>query len=243
MGGSASVATIYPAFDQPAVYAGQNVTGKVYLCVNQAEVNYTAIGCRIIGQEFTTVTYSSTDSDGHSSSSTATERRRFMDMRDCLHRPPEAVVRQGHYEFPFSFTMPASCPATTFARGSECCGFINYTMEVWLDRPGSLRWDVRTKSTVIVAPPPVVYAKTPIYMQPQTLGLRSLFMFNRGNALLSAQAESNVVYAGETTSVKVAVSNLTSVPIQAVVISSRRRRSSLHCGPEAPRTMAPVLQS
>jgi hypothetical protein len=213
MGGQASVAIIYTGFDQPVVYAGQNVTGKVYLCVIQEDVKCTAIGCRFIGQEFTSVTHAD-----ENSSSTATERRRFMDSRVCLHRKPEGVVRRGHYEFPFSFTMPATVPATTFAGGLADCGFINYTMEVWLDRPGSLRWDVRSKNTVVVAPAPVVYAKTPIYIQPQPLRLRSLFMFNRGNALLSAQAESSVVYAGETTSVKIAVSNLTAVPIQAVVI-------------------------
>jgi hypothetical protein len=218
MGGNASIATIYPAFDQPAVYAGQHVTGKVYLCVNQPEINCTAVGCRIIGQEFTSVTYSSSDSDGHSSSSTATERRRFMDMKVCLHRSSEAVVRQGHYEFPFSFTMPATVPATTFAGSISDCGFINYTMEVWLDRPRSLRWDVRSKSTIIVAPAPVEYARTPVYIQPQALKLRSLSMFNRGNVLLSGQAESNVVYAGETTTIKIAVSNLTNVPIKAVII-------------------------
>jgi hypothetical protein len=218
MGGQASVATIYPGFDQPAVCAGQNVTGKVYLSVIQEDVKCTAIGCRIIGQEFTSVTHTSSDSDGNSSSSTATERRRFMDMRVCLHRRSDTVIRRGHYEFPFNFTMPASAPATMYAGDLSSCGFINYTMEVWLDCPGSLRWDVRNKSTVIVVPVPVAYARTPIYIQPQVLKLRSLSMFNRGNVLLSGQTESNVVYAGETTSLKLAAANSSKISVKAVVI-------------------------
>jgi hypothetical protein len=217
MWGQVSVATIYPAFDNRVVHAGQNVTGKVYLFVHQEEVDCTAIGCRIIGQEFTSITQNSQE-PGESSTTTATERRRFMDLRVCLHRPPDAVIRPGQFEFPFSFTVPASAPATTYVGDMSDCAFINYTMDVWLDRPGSLRGDIRSKSTVIVVPAPVAYARTPLYIQPQAFNLRSLFMFSRGNALLSAQVESNLVCAGGTTSIKLAVSNLTSVPIQAVVI-------------------------
>jgi hypothetical protein len=211
----ASVGTIHIAFDQPAVYAGQNVTGNVYLSVGEDELSCSAVGCRIVGQEFVAVT-----GDG-----VVVRRSCFMDMKVCLRRWPEDVIRSGQYEFPFVFKIPAGAPATTFANytpfvlagdSEVCCGFINYTMEAWLDRPASCRWDVRCKSSIIVAPAPAVHARTPLYMQPQRLDLRSLFIFNHGNVWISGQLESNVVYAGETTSLTFAVMNLTRVPIVAV---------------------------
>jgi hypothetical protein len=87
------VATIYPAFDQPVVYAGQNVTGKVYVSVIQEEVSCVSVGCRIVGQELTAVTYTTSDSKGNRSSHTAIEKRRFMDMKICLHSRPEDVIQ------------------------------------------------------------------------------------------------------------------------------------------------------
>jgi hypothetical protein len=211
MGGQASVATICPAFDEPVVCAGQNVTGRVYLSVIQGEVNCLSIGCRVSGQELTAVTYTKPSSDGKQSTHLAVEKRRFMDMRICLHNTAEGVLRCGHYEFPFVFTMPATAPATTYAGDPAHCGYINYTLEVWLDRPGSLRWDIRGKSTVIVAPPPAVYARTPMYIQPQSLDLRSLLFFDRGSVFLGWQAESDVTQAGETMIVKFGVANFTRV--------------------------------
>jgi hypothetical protein len=233
MGGQASVATIYPAFDQQVVYAGQNATGKVYVSVIQEEVSCVSVGCRIIGQELTAVTYTTSDSKGNQSSHTAIEKRRFMDMKICLHSRPEGVIRGGHYEFPFSFTMPASAPATTYSGDSVHCGYINYTMKVWLDRPGSLRWDIRNKSTVIVAPTLAVQARTPMYMPPQRLDLRSLLFLDRGNVFLGWKMETDVIYAGEMLTFKFAVANFTEVRIMGVCVKLTQYskfNAHGHCG-------------
>jgi hypothetical protein len=211
----ASAGTVCIAFDQPAVHAGQNVTGKVNLSVDEEELSCSAVGCRIVGEECVAVT----GEDG-----VVVQRRVFIDMKACLRRWPEGVIRRGQYELRFMFKIPAGAPATTFAKhtpfvlagGSGCCGFINYTMEVWLDRPASCRWDVRSKCNIVVTPAPTVHARTPLYMQPQRLDLRSLFIFHHGNVWISGQLESNVVYAGATTSLKFAVMNLTRVRIVAV---------------------------
>jgi hypothetical protein len=222
--GKSSVASICVVFHQAVVQAGGEVTGKVCLSVIQDQVSCGSIGCRVTGQETTLATYTTTDSDGNSSSSTATERRRFMDLKLCLRNVPEGVIRRGQYEYPFCFTMPASVPATTYASCPShfCC--VNYTMKVWLDRPGLLRWDIRnTQAFTVVAPTVEVIAGSPVYIPAQSFQLRSLRIFDRGNVLFSGQAASNVVYAGETTAFKFALVNHSQVRIKAIEVGLTER--------------------
>jgi hypothetical protein len=129
--------------------------------------------------------------------------------------------------------MPASAPATTYSGDSVHCGYINYTMKVWLDRPGSLRWDIRNKSTVIVAPTLAVHAKTPMYVPPQRLDLRSLLFLERGNVFLGWKMESDVIYAGEMLTFKFAVANFTEVRIMGVCVKLTQYskfNAHSHCG-------------
>jgi hypothetical protein len=213
MGGKASVATIYAVFDQPVAQAGQVVTGTVYLSVTQDTLSCVSIGCRIVGQEFTAVTHSD-----ENATSTSVERRRFVDSKFRLRSIQEAVILRGQYGYPFSFTVPANAPISTCAGNSQCCGYVNYTMEVWLDRPGWLRWSFRYKTTFAVASTPVAFDRCPVVIQPRSFDLRFLSLIDCGNVLLGGHAESNVMYAGETITVKFCVVNCSHAHIKAVEI-------------------------
>jgi hypothetical protein len=102
---------------------------------------------------------------------------------------------------------------------SVCYGYIIYTMEVWLDRPGCPPGAIGYKACITVAPTPVVLAKTPVVMQPRSFDLRYLCLYDRGNVLLGWRTESNVVYAGRTTAIKICAENHSKVRLLAVEVT------------------------
>jgi hypothetical protein len=102
---------------------------------------------------------------------------------------------------------------------SVCYGYIIYTMEVWLDRPGCPPGAIGYKACITVAPTPVVLAKTPVVMQPRSFDLRYLCLYDRGNVLLGWRTESNVVYAGRTTAIKICAENDSKVRLLAVEVT------------------------
>ena len=222
MGVQASVASIYVTFDQPDVMAGCKVTGKAYLSVNQSEISCVSIGCKIIGQEKTTVKYTVTVGSGdnrRTETRTAHDRRTFMNMNFCLKSIAEGRILQGQYEYPFEFIMPSNSPASMFAGGAgEHCS-VRYTMEVWLDRPGLLRWDIKNKRGITVIRPPPTGSRAPHYMEPCRLPLFSCCCWNRGDILLGGSTEASIVCAGEVSSVKYAVQNHSTVDIKGIEIT------------------------
>jgi hypothetical protein len=205
------------AFDQPVIHAGSEVTGKAYLSVNQEQLSCASIRGRIVGLEMAVVTcYVANSDNSRMVRRTEYDRWRFVDESFPICVVPQGVIRRGHYEFPFNFTMPATAPATMYAGDSQNFGFINYTIEVCLYRPGALLWDLCHKRSITVAPTLAVYPTPPIYQAPRSFDVRSLLLFNRGNVLVGWRTESSVVHAGESTSVNFAVLNYSSAPIKFV---------------------------
>jgi hypothetical protein len=218
MGGQASIATVHIAFDQSVVQAGHVVTGTVYLSVVQEVLSCASIGYRIVGQQAAAVTCM-VSTGGDSYRSTVVERRRFVDAKSSLREIREAVIPRGLYGYPFSFTMPASAPASMYTGESVCYGYIIYTMEVWLDRPGCPPGANGYKACITVAPTPAVLARTPVVMQPRSFDLRYLCLCDRGNVLLGWRTESNVVYAGRATAIKICAENHSKVSLLAVEVT------------------------
>jgi hypothetical protein len=220
MGAKASVATIAVSFDHGETTPGEVVNGKVHLSVNQAQVECVSVGCRIIGQESTRVIYH-TGSGKHRHRHTATEKRNFLDMQFCLQQVSGGSIHSGQYEYPFQFAVPAGCPASMAGlihrSGSDRFN-IQYYVEVWLDRPGMLRWDIRNKQIFTVFTHPPTSAKTPIYMEPSPVHLSTFLCVPRGHVVLGGAADSNVLCAGENTVIKYAVQNNSSVGIKAVEV-------------------------
>jgi hypothetical protein len=92
-------------------------------------------------------------------------------------------------------------------------------MEVWLDRPGMLRWDIRHRQRITVRTSVPPGPKTPLYMEPSSYPMVSMCCIGRGTVVLGGSAESCVLYAGEPTSVKYAAKNNGTVPIKAIEVS------------------------
>jgi hypothetical protein len=225
MGNKASAATIAVTFDRTDTTPGETATGKVYLSVNQPQVECVSVGCRIVGQESTQVTYTTEENDidgkSHTTTHTATEKRNFLYMQFCLQQVPGGSIQNGQFEYPFQFTVPAGCPASMASLiskyGSD--GFnIQYYVEAWLDRPGMMRWDIRNKQIFTVYTRPSTSTKTPIYMEPCPVYLNTFFCVPRGYVVLGGAAESSVLCAGENTVIKYAVQNNSAVNIKAVEV-------------------------
>jgi hypothetical protein len=131
MSESFSVGAISVVIDQPVIHAGCESTGKVYLSVYVDELNFGSICGRIIGQETADVSYYVSNLDGEIlDTHIAHDAWTFMDTSFLISDTPETVVQRGQYEFPFSFTMPASAPATTYTGILRSSASISYTIEV-----------------------------------------------------------------------------------------------------------------
>jgi hypothetical protein len=213
----ARAASFNIAFDQPLIHAGCQVTGKVYLSVNQDEVECVSISGKLVGLESASVDYIDTGSHHQKMIRSARDGWRFVDTTFRIRDVPGAVIGFGQYEFPFVFTMPTSVPASIYSGNKQCSGFTNYTVEVWLDRPGSAHRDFIHQETITVTPA-AVRGGNPVLMQPQSLDIRSLSLFNRGSVLLGWRTEESALYAGEITGVKFAALNFSGVPVEAFEI-------------------------
>lgn len=222
MGVQASVATLFVNFDEPKVLAGTTVTGKVYLNVNQNEVSCVSIGSRITGMESTKATYTKTTGSGehqHTETKIARQRRLFMDLQFCLQKIQEGKIMRGQYEYPIQITIPQGSPATMCAGSSRNNCRVSYRMEVWLDRPGLLRWDIRCRQFVDVLTQAPRNSKTPLYIEPSRIPLHFCCCYHRGDVLLGGSAASSVLFAGDQTTVKYALLNSSTSRIKALEIN------------------------
>jgi len=123
MGGNQSNGSgIYIQLDQPFFYAGQNVTGKVHLCILQP---YPArfLYFKIIGKEKThwvtqrTETYTAKDNEGKDVIRTRTipephrgETVIFNSLAPLITMPN--IFPPGQYSIPFSMNIPSYFPGT-----------------------------------------------------------------------------------------------------------------------------------
>jgi hypothetical protein len=118
MGAKASVANSYVNYDQPYVEAGQQVTGKVYIVVHQPEIECVSIGCRVLCQESTETSYTTTSGSGEDARTethTLYEQHPLLSMDFLLGVVSGGRLLQGTYEFPFAFTVPANAPSSLLA--------------------------------------------------------------------------------------------------------------------------------
>ena len=148
-----------------------------------------------------------------------------MDQRFCLQTVPTGKIRRGQYEYPFQFAIPGGAPASMGLGGrggSNQCS-IGYYMEVWLDRPGFLRWDIKNRVFVNVTNPPPAGRNVPLYIEPTTMPLHSCCCIRRGDIMMGGSAESNILSAGGQSSVKYAVQNSSTVPVKAIEVTIAER--------------------
>jgi hypothetical protein len=239
MGNRSSVATIGVRFDQPEQVAGKLVTGKVYLQVNQSSVSCRSIGSRVIGAEHTEIHYTESianDDGGASRSYTRTARSasHFMDAKFCLATVPNDALTPGSYEYPFSFTIPNGAPATmnhniaynapnnTHNHGNDrrshsCC--VKYNIEVWLERPGLMRWDIKNNVSFTVVNEVPENATTPLIMEPSMEPITTMCCYRRGEVYVGSALSSTMLVSGGQTTIKYAIQNVSTIGLNAIEIS------------------------
>mmetsp|Transcript_19596 Transcript_19596/g.32756 ORF Transcript_19596/g.32756 Transcript_19596/m.32756 type:complete len:609 (-) Transcript_19596:112-1938(-) len=225
-GGKPNVATIHTHFDQQCVLAGTTVTGKIYLQVTQAEVSCTSIGSRIVGQEYAEVHYTESHGTGKNKRTvhkTARSWNNFLTLNLKLADCSEGIIRRGQYEYPFSFVLPSGSPASFRCGGHDKCS-VTYSLEVWLNRPGIMRWDIKSKQFVeVLSPIPRGVSQVPLYIEPDTVPIKQCFCFNKGHVVLAASSGSAALSAGDSTWVNYALQNSSSSRIKAIEIKVGER--------------------
>jgi hypothetical protein len=197
------------------------VTGKVYLQVNQNSVSCGSIGARVIGGEHTAVKYTtSTGSGKHRKTTTRTARSssHFMDVSICLATIPNDTLTPGCYEYPFSFTVPNGAPASMNCNGRSSCS-VSYVMEVWLNRPGLMRWDIKNKRMFLVVSEVSANSVTPLIMEPSMQPVSTMCCFKRGEVYAGAVLSSAMLVSGGQTTIKYAIQNVSTSRINAIEIS------------------------
>jgi predicted Zn-ribbon and HTH transcriptional regulator len=92
-------------------------------------------------------------------------------------------------------------------------------MEVWLDRPGLLRWDIETKKHFAVKRAAPTSSKVPLYIEPSRIDVFTMCCFKRGGILVGGYAESSLLHSGAATHVKYAAHNNSTATIKAIEVS------------------------
>jgi len=225
MGNKSSVATIVASVDQLVITTGSVVKGTVYLQVDSSDgVSCSSICSRLTGLEETEAHFREALPEAGKENTVikreVKERKAFLKTDFTLAAIPAGKIKKGRYEYPFSFTIPNGAPPSMIIPcGHRDACRTSYTLEVWLKRPGMMKSNFKSKTKLVVVNPAPAHKKTPLYMEPLTKPLQSMWCISRGNVLLGGLVESTILTAGETVTVRYAAINHSSVAVMAIEIS------------------------
>eukprot|EP00601_Ochromonadales_sp_CCMP2298_P025815 CAMPEP_0173284364 /NCGR_PEP_ID=MMETSP1143-20121109/7984_1 /TAXON_ID=483371 /ORGANISM="non described non described, Strain CCMP2298" /LENGTH=445 /DNA_ID=CAMNT_0014222337 /DNA_START=247 /DNA_END=1581 /DNA_ORIENTATION=+ len=175
------------------------------------------------GQENTTVRYeetSGTGDDKRTTTHTAYGCHRFLDSSMRVANVPSGVIERGQNEYPISFFVPHGSPASMVIGcylGDS--GSVSYTLHVWLDRPGAMRWDVKNEIQITITVPAPMQQSIPYWIEPADVEIKTCSCFSRGNVLAGAVVESAVVSKGSTVWVNYALENQSTSRVKAIEIT------------------------
>jgi len=133
---------------------------------------------------------------------------------------PSGVIERGQNEYPISFFVPHGSPASMVIGcylGDS--GSVSYTLHVWLDRPGAMRWDVKNEIQITITVPAPMQQSIPYWIEPADVEIKTCSCFSRGNVLAGAVVESAVVSKGSTVWVNYALENQSTSRIKAIEIT------------------------
>ena len=160
---AAKYGSIYVQPDQPHYYAGEQVTGKIYLMLNSIYPGYN-VNLKLKGKERTLViwTEAHTERDPHDHTKTRTVHRERVatDQATCLFQTVNIYtfhggqyLLPGQYEFPFSFKLPDNIPGTFHQTEHHLSASIAYTMEAFLEPADKHVPKLKYKNRFIVREP------------------------------------------------------------------------------------------
>lgn len=219
MGNRSSVATIHVAFDNDAIVPDYPATGKVHLDIVQDIVSCTSVECRVVGSETTSVSFTRVSGDS-TVTETEHQKRDFLNITFILQQNSSETMNKGQYEYPYEFTIPGDAPLSMKAKGAGDKGKVSYSMEVWLNRPGRMRWSIRHFMKLNVIKPSPRDTLTPLYFRPSAVPVSSMMKsIERGDIRIGAKAASDELTAGCRSAVKIAMENNSTVPVKAIEVS------------------------
>ena len=112
--------------------AGDLVSGRIYLSVNEPSIDCVALNIHFCGQEYAKVHYtthhSSNDHARNTQDHYETQRETILDENYTIHSFANGKIPRGHYEFPFQMQIPNHLPSSMYCRNSESYCEISYTL-------------------------------------------------------------------------------------------------------------------
>jgi hypothetical protein len=205
--------------EQQLYHAGELVRGYVDVRIKE-EMPLLSCSAILSGTAHTRVRY--TQSDGKTSHTrTAKEAHRVLCLQAPVTNFSGGVVRPGHTQYPFEFTLPANAVTSVavFKPGGGHSCFLAYTIAVAITAPGRKQTVVHeVPLDVVAAVPPMKAAQ-----RSEIVELNTCFCIPSGRVDLVAQASKNAYEGGETPAVDYGIRNESSRALSAVKIKIKRQ--------------------
>ena len=222
VGNATSSSSLGIQLDQPAVYAGGVISGKVFLQVRK-DTEADTLQLMLVGREHAHTHWTTTHTTG-SGDNRKTETRHHHAYADRilvqidvpLARFPTGRVAPGNYEFPFSATLPPGLPTSMFARGGGGDCRISYQLKARLHRPSWFKWDTTSTRSILVQSTPLPPVPTPFYAAPQTVPVKLCCCFDRGQIHIGAGVDDTLLGRGQSVGVGIAVQNESSKKLESL---------------------------
>eukprot|EP00727_Mastigamoeba_balamuthi_P012795 m51a1_g8138 hypothetical protein (321) ;mRNA; f:16554-18062 len=211
--------TIKLLLDKPYYVAGERVAGTVNIDL-MMPVQASAVKIKWTGYERTVIQYTivetgTTNEEGETETEAKVETVRVEDENTFFKN--EAVLYQinqvipaGHYNYPFSFQLPASLPGIFFYHrkcADEVKAAIVYKVKVFLDVPGK---DLKCSQKIVISEA-VCRAMTPLHDKK-----KKRFLLATGKLKMEYWLEKNVFCPDEVVPIKVKVDNESSKKVNHI---------------------------
>jgi len=208
---AAKFGQIYLQTDKATYFAGETVTGKVYLHLVTPYPGH-QLFLKIKGTEsthFVRQKQEHIDTQQRKSRLINTlnqEKREIIKKSVLLHRWQTSNLQPAQYEIPFAFLLPQDLPSTFYQEGYKHLAQISYRIEVIL-MPTAIKKDPRIKyKQNLIVRQPVKNALQSVENSIRTK-LTTCSCCNNGFNLLTAHFEKNFYCPGETARVIVSLNN------------------------------------
>ena len=207
------------SIDQPAVYSGQNISGKILLSIFQP-CDASSLQVVLYGEEYSHVRYS-TGSGKERKTKHAYARRSLLYVVIDLATFPDGSVKAGNYEYPFVAAMPEGLPSTMFATGGGGDCKLHYGLKARLHRPGFFSWDIKAACPINVSSAPLPTEPVPVFAAPATTEVNFCCCFNQGRMTMGAYASDTMLHRGEESFLAIALKNESSAKVESVTVEIR----------------------
>lgn len=211
---------VFHDYENRPIPAGANVHGTVSLNIGQESVDCFSVSCSIVGQESTELISEEPSVPSHNSHSapkiTVREEVSILNIKQTLEQIPIGNILKGKYEYPFTFVIPETAPASLKAGAQQDYCAVEYHMEVSLDRSGSLRSSINCKKSFDVIRAAPESSNTPLVLEPAGVDLYTMGLFKRGTIFIGGAVDGTAFCSGREARLKYAVLNCSSVTIEAI---------------------------